>query len=56
MEKHCSKPESRGFYSRWVHWEFSLTFYLLQFYGPEFDSESNENGYGGYLLALGVRE
>ena len=42
--KHC--VESRGFDSRWCHWNFSFRLY----YGPGVDSASNRNEYQEYFL------
>jgi hypothetical protein len=33
-------PEGRRFYSRWVHWDFSLTLSFRPHYGPGVDSAS----------------
>jgi hypothetical protein len=42
------KPEGRGFFSRWCHWNFSLTFW--PHYDPGVDSASNRNEYQEYFL------
>ena len=51
------KPEGRGFYSRWFHWNFSLTYSFWPHYGPGVDSASEYQGYtlrgkGGRGLGL----
>jgi hypothetical protein len=45
-----SKPEGRGFDSRWCHWNFSLTYSFRSHYGPEVDSASNRNESQEYFL------
>jgi len=42
------KQESRGFDSRWCHWNFSLTLSFRPHYGV--DSASNRNEYQEYFL------
>jgi len=44
------KPESRGFHSRWCHWNFSWTESFRPHYGPGVDSASDTQEYQGYLL------
>lgn len=39
------KPDSRGFDSRWDHWDFSLTFSFQPHYDPGVDSDTNKNEY-----------
>jgi len=39
------KPEGRWFYSKWYHWNFSLTCSFWLHHGPEVDSASNRNEY-----------
>jgi hypothetical protein len=46
------KSEGRGFYSRWCHWNFSLTYSFQPHYGPGVDSASNRNEYQKYFLEL----
>jgi hypothetical protein len=41
------KPEGRGFFSLWFHWDFSLTYIFWLHYGPGVDSASE---YQGYIL------
>ena len=43
------KPEGRGFYSRWCHWIFSLTYSFRPHCGPGVDSVSNRNEYQVYF-------
>ena len=43
-------PEGRGFDSRWVHWNFSLTLSFRPHYDPGVDSASNRNEYQEYFL------
>ena len=43
-------PEGRGFDSRWVHWNFSLTLSFRPHYDPGVDSASNRNEYQQYFL------
>jgi len=43
------QAESRGFDSRWCHWNFSVTYFGLH-YGPGVDSTSNRNEYQKYSL------
>jgi hypothetical protein len=45
------KSEGRGFDSRWCHWNFSLTSFLLH-YGPGVGSSSNRNEYQEYFLGV----
>jgi len=45
-------PEGRGFYSRWCHWNFSLTQFFRPHYGPGVDSLSNRNEYQEYFLEV----
>jgi hypothetical protein len=47
------KPESRGFDSRWCHWNFSFPQSFRPHYGPGVDSPSNRNEYQEYLLGGG---
>ena len=42
------KSASRGFDSRWCHWNFSLRSH----YGPGVDSASNRNEYQVYFLGV----
>jgi len=42
------KSESRGFDSRWCHWNFSLTQSFRPHCGPGVDTASNRNKYQGY--------
>jgi hypothetical protein len=49
-----SKPEGRGFDSRWCHWNFSLKQSFRPHYGPGVDSASNRNEYQKYLLGVKV--
>jgi len=44
------KPESRGFDSRWRHWNFSLTHSFRPHYGPGLDRTSSRNEYQEYLF------
>jgi hypothetical protein len=44
------KPQSRGFHSRWGHWDFSLTWSFRPHYGPGFNPGSERNEYQEYLL------
>jgi len=44
------KPESRGLASRWYHWNFSLTDFFWQHYGPGVDLGRNRNDYQEYFL------
>jgi hypothetical protein len=46
------KPEGRGFYSRWCHWDFSLTQSFRPHYGTGVDSASNRNEYQEYFLGV----
>ena len=46
------KPEGRGFYSRWCHWNFLLTLSFRPQYGPGVDSASNGNEYQEYFLGV----
>jgi hypothetical protein len=51
------KSESRGFASRWDHWDFSLTLSFRPHYGSSIDSAPNRNEYymggkGGRCLGL----
>jgi hypothetical protein len=46
-----SRPESRGFNSRWCQWNFSFTQSFWLHYGPGVDSASNRNGCVEYFLA-----
>ena len=39
------KPEGRGLYSRWRHWNFSFTQSFRPHYDPVVDSASNRNEY-----------
>ena len=43
------QAESRGFDSRWCHWNISVTYFGLH-YGPGVDSTSNRNEYQEYSL------
>ena len=45
--------ESRGFGSRWCHWNLSLTQYFRPHYGPEVHSDSKTNELQEYLLGEG---
>jgi hypothetical protein len=45
------KPEGRGFDSRWLHWNFSLTSFFWPHYGREVDSASFRNKYLGIKAA-----
>jgi hypothetical protein len=51
------KSEGRGFASRWVHWDFSLTLSFRPHYGYSIDAAPNRNEYylggkGGLCLGL----
>ena len=46
------KPKSRGFDSRWCHWNFSLTHSFRPHYGPRVDSSSKRKDYQEYLLGV----
>ena len=46
------KPEGRGFYSRWCHWNFSITSSFRPHYDPGVDSASNRNEYQKYFLRV----
>ena len=46
------KPASRGFDSRWCHWNFSLTYSFRSRYGPGVDSASDRNEYHVYFLGV----
>ena len=53
----CGEPLLQAWKS-WVRFPFGslgifIDFLFLQFYSPEFDSESDQNGYGGYLQGWG---
>ena len=56
VEALCYKPEGCGFYSRWYHWNFSLTYSFRLHYGPEVDLASNRNEYqegkGGWFIRI----
>ena len=45
-------PEGRGFYTRWCHCNFSLTYSFRPHYGPRVDSASNRNEYQEYFLGV----
>jgi hypothetical protein len=45
-----SKPEGRGFDSRWCQWNFSLIYSFRPHYGTGIDSASNRNEYQAYFL------
>jgi hypothetical protein len=44
--------EGRGFYSRWSHWNFSLTYTFRPHYGPGVDPACNRNEYQKYVLVV----
>jgi hypothetical protein len=44
VEALCHKP-GHGFNSQWHHWDFSLTSYFQQHYGPGVKLASNKNEY-----------
>ena len=46
------KPEGRGFNSRMVYWDFSLTYSFLPHFRPGVDPASNRSEYQEYLLGL----
>jgi hypothetical protein len=46
------KPEGRGFYSRWSHWNFSVTESFRSHCGPEIDSACNRNRYQESFLGV----
>jgi len=46
------KSESRGFDSRWCHWNSSLVQSFRPHYGPGVDSASNRNEYEEYFLGV----
>ena len=52
VEALSSKPEGRGFDSRWCHWNFSWTQTFQSHYGPGVDSASNRNKYQEYFLGV----
>jgi hypothetical protein len=52
FEAQSYKPEGRGFDSRRVHWNFSLTQSFRPHYGPGVDSASNRNEYQKYFLGV----
>ena len=45
-----SKPEGRGFDSRWCHWNFFIDIILPAVLGPGLDSVSNRNEHQEYFL------
>jgi hypothetical protein len=50
------EPESRGFDSRWNHWNFSFASSLRPHYGTGVDSASNRNEYQEYFLGSKGRQ
>jgi len=46
------EQEGRGFYSRWCHWNFLLTYSFRPHYDPGVDSASNINEYQEYFLGV----
>ena len=48
----CHKQAGRGFYSRWCHWNFSVTESFRSHYGPGVDTASNRNEYQVYFLGV----
>ena len=50
VEALCYKPEGRGFYSQWCHWNISLIYSFRLHYGHEVALASNRNEYQEYFL------